>query len=156
MSMRAAHVGAAAPSFSSRNQFGRSVSLERLRGSPVVLVFFPWAFSGVCTDELAALQQNLAGFEAAGARVLAVSCDPMFALRAFAEQQQLGYDLLTDHWPHGRIAQAYGVFDDRAGCALRGSFVIDAAGRVCWSVVHSIGAPRDIADHLVALGAATS
>jgi peroxiredoxin len=75
----------------------------------------------------------------------------MFALRAFAEREQLGFDLLTDHWPHGAIAQSYGVFDDQAGCAVRGSFVIDAAGRIGWSVVNEIGAPRDIAEHLAAL-----
>jgi peroxiredoxin len=156
MSLPAVQVGAAAPCFSSRNQFGQSVALERLRGGAVLLVFFPWAFSGVCTDELSALQENLGRFEAAGARVLAVSCDSMFALRAFAEQQQVGFDLLSDHWPHGRIAQTYGVFDEQAGCAVRGSFVIDAAGQISWSVVNSVGEPRDISDHLSALRAAVA
>jgi mycoredoxin-dependent peroxiredoxin len=144
-------VGAAAPDFSTRNQFGQTVTLSRLRGQPVLVVFFPWAFSGICTGELTTLQQNLGGFEGAGARVLAISCDPMFALRAFAEQEQFGFDLLTDHWPHGGIARAYDVFDDQAGCSLRGSFVVDVAGQVSWSVVNSIAEARDISGHLDAL-----
>ena len=61
--------------------------------------------------------------------MLAVSCDAMFTLRAYADAERIGFDLLTDHWPHGAIAQAYGVFDEQAGCALRGTFVLDADGR---------------------------
>ena len=64
--------------------------------------------------------------------MLAVSCDAMFTLRAFAEAEDLPFDLLSDHWPHGAIAREYGVFDDEAGCALRGSFLLDPAGTVAW------------------------
>ena len=75
----------------------------------------------------------------------------MFTLRVYAETEDLPFDLLTDHWPHGAIARAYGVFDEEAGCALRGSFVLDPDGRVTWSVVNQIGEPRDIAAHLAAV-----
>ena len=71
-------------------------------------------------------------FAAAGARVLAISCDAMFTLRAFADAEDLPFDLLTDHWPHGAIARRYGIFDEQAGCSLRGSFVLDVEGRVIW------------------------
>jgi mycoredoxin-dependent peroxiredoxin len=144
-------VGQPAPDFTARNQHGELISASDLYGSAAVLIFFPWAFSSICQGELAAVRDSHDQFTAAGARVLAVSCDAMFSLRAYADAEYLGFDLLSDHWPHGAIAQAYGVFDDRAGCALRGSFVLDADGVVAWSVVNGIGEPRDLADVLARL-----
>ncbi len=146
-------VGELAPDFSTRNQHGQDVGLADLRGAPAVLIFYPWAFSGICTGELCAVRDDLAGFTAVGARVLALSCDPVFALRAFADAERLGFDLLSDHWPHGAIARSYGVFDDTAGVARRGSFVLDATGTITWSLDQGIGEPRDIAAHLAALNA---
>ncbi|HLQ82031.1 MAG TPA: redoxin domain-containing protein, partial [Bacillota bacterium] len=58
---------------------------------------------------------------------------------------------VTDHWPHGAIARAFGVFDEESGCALRGSFVLDAEGVVRWSVVNAIGDARDMAAHVAAV-----
>ena len=144
-------VGVRAPDFRARNQYGQEVSLAELRGAPVVLVFFPWAFTRTCTSELQSLRDSSAEFRDRGARLLAISTDTMFSLRVFAEQEWLGFDLLTDHWPHGAIAQAYGVFDAEAGCASRGSFVLDAEGVVTWSVVRAISGARDVAEHLAAL-----
>ena len=147
-------VGQTAPDFTARNQHGQQVTRTGLLGAPAVLVFYPWAFSGICTGELCALRDDLAQFTAVEARVLAISCDPMFALRAFSEAEGLSFDLLSDHWPHGRIARDYGVFDEEWGVARRGSFVLDAEGRVTWSVVNGIGEARSIAEHLQALPAA--
>lgn len=144
-------VGQAAPEFTARNQHGQEITRSSLLGRPAVLVFYPWAFSGICTGELCALRDDLAQFTAVQARVLAISCDPMFTLRAFADAEGLTFDLLADHWPHGRIAQSYGVFDAEWGVARRGSFVLDADGRVSWSVVTGIGEARSIAEHLQAL-----
>ena len=145
-------VGTRAPDFRTRNQHGETLTLSGVleqvpADGRLLLVFYPWAFSGICTDELAALREGHDRLAAAGVRLLAVSCDAMFTLRAFAEAQELPFDLLTDHWPHGAIARAYEVFDDQAGCALRGSFLLDAEGRVTWSVRHGIGEPRDILAH---------
>jgi mycoredoxin-dependent peroxiredoxin len=125
--------------------------LSDLRGRPAVLVFYPWAFSSICTGELTDLRAAAGDFEAADARVVAISCDAMFTLRAYAEAEDLPFDLLTDHWPHGAIARAYGIFDEQAGCSLRGSFVLDADGRITWRVVNQIGEARDIAAHLAAV-----
>jgi peroxiredoxin len=146
-------LGCPAPDFSARNQHGETRTLSQLRGSPAVLVFFPFAFTGICTSELAGIQQHLSEFSDAGARVLAISTDTMFSLRIFAEQEGFGFDLLSDHWPHGAIASAYGAFDPVLGCALRGSFVLDAEGRVIWTVLNQIGDARDITAHLSALRA---
>lgn len=144
-------VGHLAPDFSTRNHHGQPVSLADLRGRPAVLVFYPWAFSDICTGELSGLRDAAAEFQAAGARIVALSCDAMFTLRVYAETEDLPFDLLSDHWPHGVIARAYGVFDEQAGCALRGSFVLDPDGRVTWSVLNQIGEARDIAAHLAAV-----
>jgi peroxiredoxin len=146
-------VGQPAPDFTARNQHGELVSTASLRGAPAVLLFYPWAFSSICRAELAAVRDEHDRFTAAGARVLAVSCDAMYSLRAYADAEHINFDLLSDHWPHGAIARAYGVFDEQAGCALRGSFVIDAGGMVTWAVVNGIGEPRDVAELLHTLAA---
>jgi mycoredoxin-dependent peroxiredoxin len=146
-------VGQRAPDFTARNQHGELVGTAGLRGAPAVLLFYPWAFSSICRTELAAVRDEHDRFSFAGARVLAVSCDAMFTLRAYADAEHIGFDLLSDHWPHGAIARAYGVFDEQAGCALRGSFVLDAAGLVTWQVVNGIGEPRDLAQLLKGLAA---
>lgn len=146
-------VGQLAPDFTARNQHGQPVTLSSLRGTPVVLVFFPSAFSGLCTSELCALRDDLAGFRALDARVLALSCDTMFSLRSFADAHGLTFDLLSDHWPHGAIAASYGVFDEEWGVAQRASFVLGADGVVTWSVLTGLGETRDITAHLQALAA---
>lgn len=144
-------VGDRAPDFRTRDHHGETVALHELVAAsdgPVLLVFYPWAFSGICTSELGALRAGHDDLAAAGVRVLAVSCDAMFTLRAFAEAEDLPFDLLSDHWPHGAITREYGVFDDEAGCALRGTFLLDRSGTVTWRVVNGIGEPRDIVEHL--------
>jgi mycoredoxin-dependent peroxiredoxin len=146
-------VGHPAPDFTARNQHGEQVSLAALRGAPAVLIFYPWAFSGICRGELAAVRDSHERFTAAGARVLALSCDSIFTLRAYADAEEIGFDLLSDHWPHGVIANAYGVFDADAGCALRGTFVLDAECVITWRTVNGIGDPRDVADVLGRLAA---
>lgn len=143
--------GDPAPELVLPDAHGTPVSLVALRGTPVVLVFFPFAFSGICTSELAELRDNIEDFEATGARLLAISCDPRHALRAWAEEEGFGFDLLSDFWPHGAAARAYGVFDDSAGMALRGSFLVDADGIVRWHVVNGPGEARDLGDYRAAL-----
>ncbi len=144
-------VGDTAPDFTTRNQYGEQVSLAALRGARGVLFFYPWAFSGICRGELTALREDHARFTERGARLIAVSCDAMFSLRAYADAEGIAFDLLSDHWPHGAIARAYGVFDDQAGCALRGSYVVDQSGTVRYAAVSGIGEPRDTSLLLTAL-----
>jgi len=148
----APELGQVAPDFTARNQHGQHVRLADTRDRPVALVFFPWAFSGVCTNELRDLQDGLGRLGEVPARVLALSCDPMFALRAFADQQALAFELLSDHWPHGAIARAYGVFDEELGVARRASFVLDPQGVVTWHTLNGLGEARDMSEHLAALG----
>ena len=145
--------GAVAPDFTLRDQHGQDVTLSALRGTPVALVFYPFAFSGICTGELCEIRDNLAAFADEGVRLLAVSCDHMFSQRAYADAQGLTFPLLSDFWPHGAVARAYGVFHEQAGAAVRGTFLIDGDGVVAWSVVHGIGEARDFGAYRDALAA---
>lgn len=140
-----ATVGQPAPDFTLVNQRNEKVTLSDLRGHKVVVVFFPFAFSSICTSELCELRDRREHFDE-DTVLLGISVDSRHALRAMAEQEGLGYDLLSDFWPHGAVARAYGVFDESTGAASRGSFVIDREGIVRWAVVNDIGTARD-ADH---------
>jgi len=121
-------VGDIAPDFVLPNQFGEPISLVSLRGSAVAIVFYPFAFSGICTGELCELRDNLAEFTDAGVRLLAVSVDSKYTLRAYAEAQDYAFDLLSDFWPHGEVSRLYGAFDADRGMAGRSTFVIDPDG----------------------------
>jgi peroxiredoxin len=144
--------GSRAPDFSTRNQYGEQVRLSDFAGRrDVVLVFYPYAFSQVCTSELAALRDRPDLL--AAAEFLAISCDPMFTLRAYSDAQGLDFSLLTDFWPHGELASSYGVFDADRGCALRGTFVVDRTGVIRWSVINPIPEPRNPDEYAAALAA---
>ena len=136
-------VGDVAPEFSLPDQDRQVVSLADLRGTPVLLVFYPFAFSRICTGELCQLRDELATYTDAGVRVLAVSTDPAPTLKAWREQEGFDFALLSDFWPHGAVAQAYGVFNDKAGMALRGTFLVDAEGKIAFAEVNQPGDARE-------------
>jgi peroxiredoxin len=150
----AVRAGDAAPAFELPDQHGRTVRLADFRGSRhVVLMFFPFAFTSVCTGELRALQEALPAFQNEGVQLLAASCDSMHALRAFSDAERLGFPLLSDFWPHGTAARSYGVFAADKGCAVRGTFVIDRDGTVRWTVVNGLPDARDLDEYAKALQA---
>ena len=144
-------VGELAPDFELMNQFGEPIRLSGFRGRSVVLVFYPFAFSGVCTGELCELQDNLGLFKDANAVLLGVSVDSKFAQRAYAGREGYDFDLLADFWPHGAVARQYGVFDTESGMANRGTFIIDEGGVVRYVVVNPRGRARDFAEYRAAL-----
>jgi peroxiredoxin len=147
-------VGDIAPEFTLRDQHGAEVSLSSFRDEQSVLVvFYPFAFSGICTGELCEIRDDLSAFQNDAVQVLAVSCDPVYALRAWAEDQGFSFPLLSDFWPHGAVASAYGVFDAERGMAIRGSFLVDTEGVVRWSVVNGPGQARDLTAYREALSA---
>src|SRR3954468_13637276 len=137
------NVGDAAPDFSLPDQDRQVVTLTDLRGDPVLLVFYPFAFSGICTGELCQLRDELAAYTDAGVKVLAISTDPVFSLKAFREKEGFDFPLLSDFWPHGATAQAYGIFNEKAGMALRGTFLVDAEGKVAFAEVNQPGDARE-------------
>ena len=145
-------VGTEAPDFELRDQNAQPHQLSSYRGNKnVVLVFYPFAFTGVCTGEMCALRDDVAALQNDDTQVFAISCDTVASLRVFAEKEGLNYPLLSDFWPHGDAAKAFGVFNDALGAADRGTFVIDKSGVVRWTVRHAIKDARDIADYQKAL-----
>jgi peroxiredoxin (alkyl hydroperoxide reductase subunit C) len=123
--------GQSAPEFTLKDQAGNEVSLSDYRGKqPVVLVFYPFTFTGVCQGELCEIRDDPSTFDNAGAAVLAVSCDTRHAQAQWAEQQGFTFPVLSDFWPHGDVAKKYGVFNEQLGCANRATFVIDKEGKV--------------------------
>jgi mycoredoxin-dependent peroxiredoxin len=147
-------IGQPAPAFDLKDQHGQSVKLSDFHGKqPVALVFYPFAFSGICTGELCEIRDNLAVFTDRQVQVIAISCDPMYSLRAFAEVEGYDFPLLSDFWPHGAVATAYGVFDEGAGRSVRGTFLIDVDGVLRWSVVNPAGQARPLEAYREAVAA---
>jgi mycoredoxin-dependent peroxiredoxin len=137
-------VGAEAPDFTLPDQDKQDVSLSSFRGDKAVLVvFYPFAFSGICTGELCTVRDDISTFQNDAVQVLAVSTDPTFSLKAWATAENYGFPLLSDFWPHGDTAKAYGVFNETAGMAVRGTFLVDTAGKVAFAEVNGPGEPRD-------------
>ena len=147
-------IGSMAPDFELVNQHGQKVSLSSYQGKKnVVVIFYPFAFSGICTGELCALRDDLSAFQNDKVELISISCDPVYANKVFAEQEGYKFQVLSDFWPHGDIAKAYGVFDENRGCATRGSFIIGADGKIKWMVVNGLGEARNIAEYKAALSA---
>jgi mycoredoxin-dependent peroxiredoxin len=147
-------IGEPAPDFELRDQHGQPVSLASFRGTKAVTVmFYPYAFSSVCTGELCAVRDSLPTFSSDDVQVLAVSCDPMFSLRAFAEQDGLTFPLLSDFWPHGEVARSYGVFNHERGCADRSTFIVDKEGVLRWTVHNEMPQARDLEEQARVLAA---
>ncbi|MBO9524267.1 MAG: peroxiredoxin [Nocardioidaceae bacterium] len=138
-------VGDKAPGFTLRDQHGADFTLSAYTGrKAVLLVFYPYAFSGVCTGELTGFRDRLGDFETETTTIAAISCDPLFTQRAFADRDGIFFPLLSDFWPHGAVSSAYGVLDTESGSPLRSSFVIDRDGLVGWSVHNDMGVARDL------------
>jgi len=147
-------IGQAAPDFELKNQYGELVKLSSFKGEKnVVVLFIPFAFTGTCTGELCAIRDDLAAFQNDNVQVLAISCDSPFTQKIFAEQEGYKFPVLADFWPHGAAAQAYGIFNADLGCALRGTFIIDKAGIIRWSVVIGLGDARNNGDYKSAIAA---
>ena len=147
-------IGSLAPDFELSDQHGNKVSLSSFKGKKnVVLLFIPFAFTGTCTGELCAMRDDLSAFQNENVELLAVSCDSMFTQRVWAEKEGYQFPVLADFWPHGAVAQAYGIFDEARGCALRGTFVIDKEGVIRWQVVNGLGDARSNDDYKAALAA---
>ncbi|USQ75050.1 peroxiredoxin [Ornithinimicrobium cryptoxanthini] len=138
-------VGDLAPDFTLTDQTGAHVTLsEAVRDRHALLVFFPFAFSSICTGELLEIQLNVDEFVNERVNVYAISCDPRHAQAAWAAHEGYRFPLLSDFWPHGEVARAYGVFDEASGMAVRGTFVVDPQLRIVWSLVNGPGEQRDI------------
>ena len=137
-------VGAQAPDFVLKDQNNQEVRLSDFRGKKnVLLVFYPLAFTGVCQGELSRLRDDIADFQNDASQVLAISVDSSYSHKVWADQQSFAFPLLADFWPHGAVAQAYGVFNADRGYANRGTFIIDKAGIIRYAEENPPGQARD-------------
>lgn len=146
-------VGQEAPDFTLKDQAGNDVTLSSFRGEQAVaLVFYPFTFTGVCQGELCELRDDNSAYEKAGMQVLAVSCDSRHSQKVWAEQQGFNFPVLSDFWPHGAVAKAYGVFNEALGCANRATFIIGRDGKVVDTFsTDNLATPRDRASYQAAL-----
>ena len=147
-------VGEEAPDFELKDQDGQARRLSDYREKKnVVLVFYPLAFSGICTGELCQLRDDLTSFDNEETTTLAVSVDSPYVLKAFAEREGYRFALLSDFWPHGGVARAYGVFNEERGFAIRGTFIVDKQGVVRHTTIHQPSEARDPEEYRRALAA---
>lgn len=148
-----AQIGAPAPPFTLPDQGRNLVSLDDLRGRAALIVFIPFPFTGTCSGELCALRDNLAALNDLDAAVVAITCATMPANAEWSRQNGFGFPVLSDFWPHGATAKAYGAFDERTGSANRTTVVLDSDGVVREVIASgSLGTPREVDDYIAALG----
>ncbi|GAA2009429.1 redoxin domain-containing protein [Brevibacterium samyangense] len=148
--------GDRAPDFDLESHLGEEVRLPVLLvDGPVLLVFYPFAFSPVCGNEIAALVRDHGRFAEAGVRVVGISTDTKYSLAAWARELEVPFPLLSDFWPHGAVASAYGVFDAARGMAGRGAFLVNREGIVVDAVVAGPAQARDFRRFLPPDGTAT-
>ena len=141
-------IGDHAPDFDLVNQYGENVKLSEFRGKkPVVLVFYPLSFSGICTGELCEIRDNFAKFENSDVELLAISVDSKFVQKQFAEHEGYKFSVLADFWPHGAVAKQYGVFLEEAGISNRATFVIDKEGVLVSKFVTAPGQARSLDEY---------
>jgi mycoredoxin-dependent peroxiredoxin len=137
-------VGAEAPDFTLREQNNKEVTLSEFRGKQAVLIiFYPLAFTGICTGELCRVRDELPTFQNDDVQVMTISVDSTYSHKIFSEREGYEFPLLSDFWPHGGVAQSYGVFNDTTGFANRGTFLVDKAGIVRFAEMNGPGEGRD-------------
>jgi peroxiredoxin len=144
-------VGSEAPDFTTRDENMKEFKLSSLRGRNVVLVFFPLAFSRMCTKELVDMTEQAEKYDAAGAEVVGISVDSPFALQAFKRDENLQAHLVSDFHPKGAIAKQYEAYIEEAGIATRATFVIDKDGKVVHKTVNHPGEARSQEEYFEAL-----
>jgi peroxiredoxin (alkyl hydroperoxide reductase subunit C) len=139
-------VGDEAPDFTLRDQNNEAVTLSSFRGAKaVLLIFYPAAFTGICTGELTRVREDLPAFQNDDVQVLTISVDSMYSHKIFALREGYEFPLLADFWPHGAVATTYGVLNEKTGMANRGTFLVDREGIVRFAEHFQPGEGRDAA-----------
>lgn len=151
------NVGEIAPDFTLSDQHGEELTLSELvTEGPVALVFFPLAFSGICTGELCELRDNLQVFEQGGVRLVGISVDSVHSLKAWAASEGYDFSIVSDFWPHGAVAKQYGAFVEQTGFANRATLLIGADREILASFVTAPGEARDFSAYREAVAALAS
>jgi peroxiredoxin (alkyl hydroperoxide reductase subunit C) len=137
-------MGRHAPDFTLKDQNNEEFRLSDYRGERAVLiVFYPLAFTGICTGELCAVRDDIGAFQNDDVQVVSISVDSVYAHKIFSQREGYEFPLLADFWPHGAVAQAYGVFNETTGFANRGTFLVDKDGIVRFAEMNQPGEGRD-------------
>ncbi|WP_328466690.1 peroxiredoxin [Actinoplanes sp. NBC_00393] len=137
-------IGVPAPDFTLKDQNNQEVRLADFHGrKAVLLVFYPLAFSRTCQGELTEIRDNLPAYANDAVQVLTISVDSVYSHKVWAMQEGFDFPLLADFWPHGAVAQAYGVFNTDTGFANRGTFLVDTTGTVRFAEMNGPGEARD-------------
>lgn len=147
-------VGTIAPDFTLSDQNGEELTLSELTAEgPVALVFFPLAFSGICTGELCELRDNIQIFADSKVRLVGISVDSVFSLKAWAKEEGYEFSILSDFWPHGAVAEQYGVLVEEKGFANRATLLIGEGRTVLASFETAPGEARDFSAYREAIAA---
>ena len=142
-------VGQSAPDFTLQDENGQEVTLGALRGEPVVLIFYPFDWSGGCTKEMCSMRDATPDWRNTGARVFGISRDSIYSHKAWREHLDLGYSLLADL--RGDVAKKYGAWNEENYRADRMTVVIDQEGIVRYAVHNPASTIRDHSGALQAL-----
>lgn len=135
----ALHAGQPAPGFTLPATPDQFLSLADLKGSPVILAFYPADWSPVCGDQMGLYNQVLPEFHRYGAQLVGISTDGVWCHAAFAGDRKLHFPLLADFEPKGAVAKAFGVYRPHEGTSERALFVLDGEGTIRWSYVSPVG-----------------
>jgi peroxiredoxin (alkyl hydroperoxide reductase subunit C) len=148
-----AEVGSPAPAFSLPDQERNTVALSDLAGRKTLVVFIPFPFTGICEGELCAIRDHLSALNALDANVVAITVHAVPTIARWAQENNFGFPVLSDYWPHGETARAYGAFNEQNGAAWRQTFVLDADGVVREIVkTDTLGEAREFDAYTEALG----
>jgi peroxiredoxin len=150
----AAEIGSQAPSFSLFDQSRNPVALDDFDGKKTLVVFIPFPFTGICSGEICAIRDGLADLSALEANVVVITCDTVPSNNRWSEDNGFGFPVLSDFWPHGAVATAYGAFNEAVGSANRQTFILDEGGTVRAIVkTDSLGTAREFDEYVEALAA---
>jgi len=137
--MKPISIGEYAPDFVLKDNRGQDICLSDFKGKRVLLSWHPLAWTKVCADQMKALETNLAEFEKQNTIPLGLSIDSYPSKNAWAKELQIAnVKLLADFWPHGKVAQDYGLFREQEGVSERANVLIDETGKVIWVKIYPI------------------
>lgn len=147
-----AEVGKPAPDFSLRDHQGNTVTLDDLKGQKSIVAFIPFPHTGICDSEACALRDDYTALSADGSKVVIITVHASPLNKHWAEQNNIPFPVLSDFWPHGAVAQAFGCFNQQVGTAMRASYVLDKDGIVREIIqTGSLGEQRDHGAYATAL-----